>query len=881
MGADERNDGFTRPYKVLVSGSIVKNYKIISKIGRGGMGEVYLAEDTDLNRMTALKFLLPHICQDESCRSRFKREAQASARLDHSNIATIFEVDEYDGRPFFAMQYIEGLPLNEYFKDDKISFDELIDISCRICEGLYSAHKSGIIHRDIKPSNIIIDKNGHPKIFDFGLAAIQGTEKLTEPGSVLGTIGYMSPEQLQLRKVDHRTDLFSLGVLMYEIITGRSPFKGDNRAAVMNSIINDNPEPLSRYKNGVPEGLEQIVFKLLQKDPGLRYQGANEVISDLKLLQVMKDRSLSGLKTVKIRRPGIFGRPLTGYILSLIIVVLIALPLISPSLWDSIFGSLGIYGVPSKKHLAVLPFAGLEKEESVSTLNDGLLEILTAKLSQMEAFHGKLQVIPASEIRQNNINSARQARQAFGATLAVTGSMHTINDSIQLIVNLIDARRERQLRSAAIKYPEEKISALQDSTLFELARMLEIQLRPEEKSFLSEGGTESPEAYYYYLEGMGRMKEIGDPEKLDSVIILFNQAIRTDNDFALAYCWLGKAYWNKYRFVKDSAWLESAENNVRRAIELNPDISKPHVILGEIYNEFRETDKAITEFENALNIDSTDNSAYKGLAQAHELKNDIHAAESIYKKAVKTKPYYPEAYFDLAWFYISRARMRDAEMTTQKIIDLKPEGFTDWNNIGALYFYMGKYQKAQETWEHSLIIKPNYGAYSNLGALYFTKSQFEKAARMYEEALRLNDSDYRVWMNLAGLYQRLGSDAEADSVAYMKAIQMAEAQKRVNPKDPEILSHLAEAYSVMNMHNKAIEHIEKALSLSPSNVNYYVSAGLVYELADMRADAIQWVKKALENGVPTQRIENIPEFDSLRTEPEIEKYFTAAENEDK
>ncbi|HER00255.1 MAG TPA: serine/threonine-protein kinase [candidate division Zixibacteria bacterium] len=878
MKADENNGGYTRPYRVLVAGSMVKNYRIISRIGRGGMGEVYLAEDTSLNRMTALKFLLPHICQDAGSRSRFKREAQASARLEHANIATIFEVDEFDGRPFFAMQYIEGLPLNEYFKDSRIAFDELIDISSQICEGLHSAHQSGIVHRDIKPSNIIIDKKGHPKIFDFGLASIQGTEKLTEPGSVLGTIGYMSPEQLQFKKVDQRTDLFSLGVVMYEIIAGRPPFKGENRAAVMNLIINDTPEPLSRYKSGVPEGLEQIVFKLLQKDPGLRYQGANEVVSDLKLLQV---RSLSGLQTVKIHPPGIFGRRLTGYILSLIIIALLALPLISPSLRNSIFGLLGLDGVPAKKHLAVLPFVSVEKQASAPELNDGLLEILTAKLSQLEAFHGKLQVIPASEIRQNNISSARQARRAFGANLAVTGSIHMIRDSIQLIINLVDAKKERQLRSAAIQYPASGIQALQDSTLFELARMLEIQLRPEEKSFLSEGGTKSTEAYYYYLEGLGRMKEVGNPEKLDSVISLFNRAIRADNDFALAYCWLGMAYWDKYKFVKDSAWIESAERNCRRAIEINPRLSKPHVVLGQIFNEFRKPDQAIGEFRNALHIDSTDNRAYKGLARAFELKNDNRMAESTYKKAISIKPDYTAAYFNLGRFYINQARKRDAEITAQKMIDLKPEGFTDWNNIGALYYLMGEYDKAREMWEHSLQIQPNYGAYSNLGSFFVNESRFQEAAQMYEQALRLNDSDYKVWINLAGLYRRLGSDGEDDSVAYMRAIQMAEVQKRVNPEDPEVLSHLAEAYSVLNMHDQAIEHIEKAISISPNEVYYYVSAGLVYELANRRDEAVRWVKKALENGVPPQHIENIPEFDSLRIDPEIIQYLTAAKNESK
>jgi serine/threonine protein kinase/Flp pilus assembly protein TadD len=878
MTADDHNNGQTKPFKVLVAGTVIKNYRIISRIGRGGMGEVYLALDQDLNRKTALKFLLPHICEDETCRSRFKREARASAKLDHSNIVTIYEVDEYCGRPFFAMQYVQGMPLDEYCKTNNVTFDELIDIVCQICDGLHSAHQSGIVHRDIKPSNIIIDKKGRAKIFDFGLATIQGTDKLTEPGSALGTIGYISPEQLQMKKVDQRTDLFSLGVVMYEIIAGRAPFRGSSRAAVMNSIINETPEPLSRYKSNVPQGLNQIVFKLLQKDPNLRYQAANEVISDLKLLQSETSLGKPGLSGKKAGHYSLFRRPLTKFVFGPMLLILAAILLFSPATRDTIFRTLGLYSVPIKKHIAVLPFLSIPEDESTSALNDGLLEILTAKLSQLEAFHGKLQVIPASEIRRNRITSAGEARQAFGATLAITGSLHIISDSVELLINLVDAKKERLLRSADIQSRSGKVSSIQDSALFAIARMLDIYLKPEDKTFLAAGGTRSQEAYYYYLEGLGHIHDVGNPQQLDSAIYLLSRAIEKDDDFALAYSALGMAYWDKYKFAKDSALIESARVSCRHALKLNPRLAKPHVALGNIYSEFREADKAINEFNIALSIDSTNNLAYKGLAKTYEMKNEMQRAESIYKKVINMRPDYPSAYFDLAWFYLRQARMQDAALMTQKILDLKPEGFTDWNNLGALYYSQGQYEKAGETWEHSLEIQPNYGAYSNLGALHFIKSEYRQAARMYEEALRLNDSDYRVWLNLADVYKRFNPDSRADSMAFMRAIQMAEHQKKINPRDPEVLSHLSEAYATMNMHDKAIENIQEALSLSPNNVNYYISAGLVYELAGRRDEAVYWIKKALDNGIPPERIENTPEFDSLITDPEISEYLATGKN---
>ena len=247
----EPNDDNTRTHIVLTKGTMVSHYRIIEKIGAGGMGEVYLAEDTKLNRQVALKFLPPHMCKDDDCRARFKREAQAAANLDHPNIVTIHEVSEYRGRPFFAMQHVEGNSLRDVIKDKELPLERVIHLAIQMCEGLGKAHRAGIVHRDIKPSNIVMDSDGRPKLLDFGLAAIQGTEKLTKTGSTLGTIGYMSPEQIQVKEIDLRSDLFSFGVVLYQMIAGRLPFKGDTEAATMNSVLNDTPEPLSRYKSGV------------------------------------------------------------------------------------------------------------------------------------------------------------------------------------------------------------------------------------------------------------------------------------------------------------------------------------------------------------------------------------------------------------------------------------------------------------------------------------------------------------------------------------------------------------------------------------------------------------------------------------------------------
>jgi Tol biopolymer transport system component/predicted Ser/Thr protein kinase len=276
------DDDNTQTHIPLAKDTMVGHYRIVEKIGAGGMGDVYLAEDTRLDRKVALKFLSPYLCQDEQCRARFTREAQAAARLDHPNIVTVHEVSEYRGRPYFAMAHVEGRPLKEYAAGIEPSIDRIVEIGIQACEGLQEAHDKGITHRDIKPSNILVDSHGRARIVDFGLASVAGKDQLTKTGSTLGTIGYMSPEQVQGKQVDHRSDLFSLGVVLYELITRQNPFKRDSEAATLKAVSDYTPEPLARFKRDVPDLLESLIGKLLEKNPGHRYQSAADLLADFK-----------------------------------------------------------------------------------------------------------------------------------------------------------------------------------------------------------------------------------------------------------------------------------------------------------------------------------------------------------------------------------------------------------------------------------------------------------------------------------------------------------------------------------------------------------------------------------------------------------------------
>lgn len=306
MTADEGQKTQHQSFGDLAAGTVVSHYRIIQRIGSGGMSEVYLGEDGALKRKAALKFLLPHYVSDEKFKARFKREAQAVAALEHPNIVTIYEVGEYQGWPFYAMQYVEGQSLADLIKGDRLPIYDLIDLAIQIGGGLSKAHQERITHRDIKPSNILIDPDGHAKLVDFGLAAIHGDDHLTKTGSLIGTVSYMSPEQARGEDIDWRSDLFSLGIVLYEMVTGQTPFDRGNMVATAQAIAHDSPELLTRYRDHVPTELQRVISRLLQKDREARYQNVDDLLADLKSLRrVLESGNVVLARRIRSHQPSI------------------------------------------------------------------------------------------------------------------------------------------------------------------------------------------------------------------------------------------------------------------------------------------------------------------------------------------------------------------------------------------------------------------------------------------------------------------------------------------------------------------------------------------------------------------------------------------------
>jgi len=863
-------------------GSTILHYKITEKLGEGGMGVVYKANDIELNRVAALKFLPHHIAVNEESLNRFRTEARAAAALNHPNITTIYSIEKSnetggDPKVFLVLEYIDGVELKDRIRKGKISYEEALDISIKICQGLEAAHKKGVVHRDIKSSNIMVTEDGAVKIMDFGLAKLAGGENLTRLGTTLGTISYMSPEQTTGEDVDHQTDIWSLGIVMYELFTGQLPFKGDYDQAVVYSILNENPRGLRSFNHNIPESLEAIIFKALAKTKEERYQSASELLDDLKLLRVSPEtfiKSTSRQFSFITQSAGENKAPLLKSTALRWAAVFVLIFLTGFLLYDYISrvnnpggndGSL----VPTEKHIAVLPFSIIGSGEK--SIADGLSEIITSKLSQLEQYKEKLWIVPVSEMQKSKVSSPEDALTAFGINLAITGSMQKLNNRWQLILNLIDPAQKRQISSRVIDEPLTEISSIQDEAVLKAAEMLNLPVEEEIQNRLKEGETSNPAANDLYLEAKGNLLNFSNIDNLTTTIRLLDKAINADSGFALAYAGLGEAYLKLYAKTKDITLVDKAKENCLKADYLNKNLAQVHITLGNLYTETGKYTEANKEFLIAQDIDPSNVDAYQGQATAYNKQGKPDEAESIYKKVIKMRPDYWAGYNHLGVFYYLHGNYKEAAKQFEQVIKITPLNATAYRNLGAMYYYMDQKADAIVMFKRSIEIKPDYSVYSNLATLYYYEGLYRDAASMYEKALKLQDSDYSVWGYLAGAYRQSSADSSKIIFALRKAKALGEDQLKVNPVDPQVLTNIASYCTELDLADSAKAIIRKVESLNPKDVNVMILISEVYEQLRNRSRALEWVKKALENGYAVEELDHIPELKNLRTDDQFKQ----------
>jgi serine/threonine protein kinase/Flp pilus assembly protein TadD len=859
-------------------GRLIGAYELIEPLGKGGMGEVYRARDTRLGRPVAIKFLSADLRHSVIAAARLQREAQLASSLNHPGIVTVYDVGRFEDHPFIVMELIEGTSLATELSNRRLKLGEAVDIALQTADALAAAHDTGMVHRDLKPQNIMLTAAGRVKVVDFGLSkmapleageddATVGVDGLTTERAVIGTVGYMSPEQVAGQPADGRADQFALGVILYEMLTAHRAFKRDTSVRTMAAILDDELPPISDTCPDVPPAVETIVSRCLAKRPDQRYASTRDLAFDLRdALQTitLDSRSHASIRHLATRRTRRAWGRWASVAAILIIVSATAFTLWRANRTSSSEPS-STAATQAIRYIAVLPFNNVTKDPADDVFAEGLLEALASGLTELERFQRTLRVVPTSEVRAARVSSAREARQAFGATMAITGALQRRPTSVRLTMNLVDANALVQLASRTIEMTTGQEEITQDTVVGAMTGLLSLQLDPREREALASGGTTNPEAYGHYLRARGYLQRFDrGAENVDRAIDAFAWATAADPNYALAHAGLGEAYWRRHEIDRRPEWIAEALDHCRQALGIDSHHAAVHVTLALIARGQGRYEEAVAVATRALELDPVSSEAHRELGRAYEGLRQWDAAEATYRRAIDARPDDWLAFNTLGAFYLARSRLPDAEQAFRRVIDLTPDNTRGYNNLGATYFTMGRREEAASLWERSIAIRPTYAATSNLGSYYYARGRYADAARTYEKAADAAPNDYRMWRHLGAARYWAPGERSTARPAYQRAAELAEEARKINTRQTAPLLALADAYSILGRRDAARQAVAAVEQLGPDDGETLFTLASVYEQLGDRSPALHWLERAIVAGFPRDAIDRSPWLAELR-----------------
>ncbi len=843
-------------------GRTVSHYTITGKLGEGGMGVVYRADDTKLGRIVALKFLSPELTRDPDAKKRFIAEAQAASRLDHPNICTVYEIDETDdGRLFISMACYDGSSLAHRLSQGRLPPAEAVAVMRDVAAGLTSAHRNGIIHRDIKPGNILVTGDGRAKILDFGLAKLGTPSNLTGAGVRLGTAAYMSPEQARGQEADARSDIWAVGVVLFELLTGRRPFEGERYESLLYAICNEPVGNPSELEPDVHPELDDVVMRCLEKSPARRYQSADELHSALERVRAhlpertspsqLDTRPLPSTRTRR-RRP----RALAGTAVSLVVLAAAFLGL-HPAGRQLLGGLRGPPPLPDNAIVAVLPFDGPDDEYA-----RGFRKYFTQRLHEIEQFEPSLRIIPVSDIDRFDITSPHDARTVVAANLTVAGRLEATRDSIRIRFDLRETETGRSVRSWSVAEQPANVAALQDVPVRFAVEALGLDLPDRTRRRLAAGGTTVPVAFDAFLRGTGALT-VADTAAVARAGTLFTEAVAADPAFALAHAGLGQALWRSCKIRHDFQSEPEAEASLRRALHLDERCISAEIVLAWILLRSGRYDEAAAGLRRALKQDPLSLPARRTLAGLRVESGQLALAETAYRESAELRRNYWGVHNDLGVFLLSQGRYDEAAREFAMVTELAPGNVLGFRNLGVTCYCLDRWDDARVMFETALELSPSYETYSNLATLHFAEARYADAAAMYEAALELDDSDYRVWGNLAASCIWIPGGEARSAEAYQEAARRGERQRSLTPRDPHLLTHLAGYYTELDEPERARELAAEALRYAPNDIEVMFQVGHTYEVLDDRELALEWIGRALQGGYSRAQVENTPALRGL------------------
>ncbi|MEK6324034.1 MAG: protein kinase [Acidobacteriota bacterium] len=752
--------------ELLPANTTISHYRILGRLGAGGMGEVYLADDTRLDRKVAIKFLPLEATADEQAKKRLIREARAAAKLDHPNICAIHEVGEEDGRSFIVMQYVQGETLESKIQRKALDLCESLDIAVQVADALAEAHAHNIIHRDIKPQNIMITARGQAKLMDFGLArAVQQKSLieseaetqslLTEPGMIIGTVPYMSPEQVRGEPLDARSDIFSFGVATYEMVSGRRPFAGESAAATLSAILTKEPLPLARYSPDAPAELQRIVRKCLEKDREHRYQSARDLLIDLRRL--MQDRESSNVSSVDSATQQPSKMRAVGFAAVAVAVLALAI--------------LAIYALTARDRaidsLAVLPLVNGSADQNAEYLSDGITESLINSLSQLP----KLRVIARTTVFRYKSQEAdpQKVGRDLGVRAVLTGRVVQRGYAIFIQADLIDVASGAQLWGQRYDRKVSDILAVQDEIANQISDKLRLRLSGDEQKRLTKRSTENTEAYQLYLKGR-YFWDKRSGEGMEKARQSFNQAIELDPNYALAYSGMADTYLFCYCPLPRNETMPKAKAYAVKALAIDDALAEAYTTLAFVNMNY--------EF-------------------------DWPGAEREFKRAIELNPNYPVAHQFFGGCLLQQGRTEEGIREAKRALELDPLSLAlNWY-LGLCLYHARQYDQAIDQLRKTIQMEPNYHlAHVTLGAVYVQKRMYAEALSEFQTASKLRVEPHVTASQHAHLYAVSGNRSEAEKIL--------NKLKEIPPQQDDTNLRIAKIYAALGEKDQAIEWLDKA-----------------------------------------------------------------------
>ena len=816
-------------------GRRISRFLILEPLGQGGMGAVWKARDELLGRPVAVKILDESLARSPKARRRFRREAETAARLEHPAIAPVFEAGECDGLAFIVMKLIEGRTLERLVEERLLPIDEALRIVIDVAKALDYAHERGVVHRDVTPRNIMVADDARVYVLDFGLARVHGQHD-TSTGALIGTAAYIAPETLCGREADARSDIYGLGVVLYEALTGAVPFVGDRPEVVTYASVHGRPEPPRTLRPEIDGALEAVVMRMMAVDPSQRQASAGALAADLE-----HRRSARSAASAAAGPHG----PAAGGL------------------------GAGIAAGRARAYVAILPIAGPgtgEESGERARLLDGLPRAASAGLARMDRLH----VVSTGAAPAAGESAAAFARRV-GANLLLQAEARFVGTAVRVTLALLDPERGVQIAGGVADGSALAPFELQDRFVAAARRALgdatpESDERPRPRD---------PAARERFAQALSYLERYDHEASLDGAIALLESLLATEGESAAIHAALARACLYKYWLCPERIWQSRAEAACESARRLEPESPDVLLALGELHTDAGRTADGIAALERALDARPAYYEAEVARARALDARGQVDDARQACTRAAALRPGDARAFHVLGLVLFRHGRYVESLDPWLTVTRLAPDNAGAHRNLGSALFHLDRHEEAIEAFRRSIEIRPNAMAYSNLGAVLFLLGRYEECVSALEQSVALAPANPRAWGNLGSACRHIPGREERTREALERAIGLMRERLDRDPGSGEDWARLAGWHANLGRHEAADHAIRKALALAPDDVHCMVSAAHTFVLLGRRAEAVAWVRRAVQSGYGVDSLRRSPELSALAGDPEYERILAA------